>query len=61
METSAKVLEEEHLYTLTSMANLAFTFGFQGRKQVLGRQHPHTTPPLEILNGWQMENMGIRL
>ncbi|OCK88358.1 uncharacterized protein K441DRAFT_589284, partial [Cenococcum geophilum 1.58] len=61
METSVRALGEEHLYTLTSMANLAFTFSFQGRKQVQGPQHPHTTSSLETLNGWQMENMGIRL
>jgi len=61
MEASARVLGEEHLYKLTSMANLAFTFSFQGRKHVLGPQHPHTTLSLETLNGWQMENMGIRL
>lgn len=42
MEASASALEE-HLYTLTSMASLAFTFSFQGRKQALGPQHPHTT------------------
>lgn len=60
MEASARALEE-HLYTLTSMASLAFTFSFQGRKQVLGPQHPHTTSSLETLNGWQMENMGIKL
>jgi hypothetical protein len=53
----ARVLGEEHPYALTSMASLAFTFSFQGRKQVLGPQHPHTTSSLETLNGWQMENM----
>ena len=60
MEASARALEE-HLYTLASMASLAFTFSFQGRKQVLGPQHPPTTSSLETLNGWQMKNMGIKL
>jgi hypothetical protein len=57
METSSRVLGAEHPNTLTSMANLAFTFWNQGRwqeagglevqvmekrKRVLGAEHPST-------------------
>ena len=57
METSKRVLGEEHPDTLTSMANLASTFWNQGRwkeaeelevqvmetfKRVLGEEHPDT-------------------
>ena len=57
METSSRVLGAEHPDTLSSMANLALTFGNQGRwkeaeelfvqvmetsKRVLGAEHPYT-------------------
>ena len=57
METRKRVLGAEHPDTLTSMANLALTYGNQGRwkeaeelevqvmetcKRVLGTEHPHT-------------------
>lgn len=57
METSRRVLGEEHPSTLTSMANLASTYRSQGRwaeaeqmfvqvmetrKRVLGEEHPDT-------------------
>jgi hypothetical protein len=76
METSARVLGEEHPSTLTSMNNLAFTLKSQSRndeaisimekcvqlrKQILGPQHPHTKTSLEALNEWQMENLVIGL
>ena len=57
METSLRVLGQEHPSTLTSMGNLASTYQNQGRwkeaeelfvqvmetfKRVLGQEHPHT-------------------
>ena len=57
MEKAKQVLGDDHPDTLTSIANLAFTYGHQGRwkeaetldvvvmekmKQVLGDDHPHT-------------------
>jgi putative hemolysin len=57
IETSLRVLGEEHSDTLTSMANLASTYWNQGRwkeaeelqakatetcKRVLGEEHPST-------------------
>jgi len=74
METIKRVLGEEHLDTLTSIKNLAFTFKVQGRndeailllekctqlrKKVLGARHPYTTSLLATLNGWQLESMEI--
>ena len=74
MKIQKRVLGEEHPDTLTSMANLAFTFKAQGRndeaislmekffqlrEEVLGPQHPYTTPSLASLNKWQLENMEI--
>jgi hypothetical protein len=67
---------EEHPSTLTSMANLAFTFKFQGRNDEavstngnmlpaaetgLGPQHPYATSSLNALDEWQLEDIEIRL
>jgi len=69
-----RVLGEEHLDTLTSMDNLAFTLKgqdhndkaislmercFQLQKKVLGPQHPYTTSSLKALNEWQLENIEV--
>jgi hypothetical protein len=63
------VLGQEHPDTLTSMANLAFTWKSQGRDekafslinechqlqtQKLGLDHPDTMSSLEALIKWQM-------
>ena len=34
---------------------------FQLRKQVFSPQHPYKISSLKALNGWQLENMEIRL
>jgi hypothetical protein len=72
METSLRVLGEEHPDTLTIMNNLAFTFKGQGRneeaialmkdcvqilKRVLGPEHPSTTSSQAALIAWQMEDL----
>jgi Flp pilus assembly protein TadD len=64
METTKRVLGEEHPYTLTSIANLAFIYSKQGRwkeaeslevqvmettKRVLGEEHPHTLTSMSNL------------
>ena len=69
METSLKVLGQEHPSTLTSMANLAYTWKSQGRdeeaiellgraeelqKQILGSDHHLTIGSTRILYEWQM-------
>ena len=71
METFKRVLGEEHPDTLTSMANLAFTWKEMGRngdalsllqtcsnlrQQVLGVGHPYTMSTLLTLNAWLKEN-----
>ena len=71
-EMRKRVLKEEHPSTLTSMANLAFTWKsqsynkeavllmkncFKRRKKILGPQHPDTEELLETLNEWQRENI----
>jgi len=63
METRKRVLGEEHLYTLTSMGNLASTYRNQGRwkeaeeldvqvmetrKRVLGEEHPSTLTSMGV-------------
>ena len=68
MEVRKRVLGEEHPSTLTSMANLAFTFESQSRSkeaislmnicfklrnQILGPTHPDTETSLEALNEWE--------
>ena len=68
METSRRVLGEEHASTLTSMANLAFTTQGQGRDQEaiilmsecvrlrnrrLGAEHPSTLNASAALAKWQ--------
>ncbi|KAF1831070.1 hypothetical protein BDW02DRAFT_70292 [Decorospora gaudefroyi] len=70
METSKRVLTNEHPDTLTSMANLAFTLQsqarheealalmercFQLRELVLGKQHPNTQSSLNTLSDWRAE------
>ena len=74
METRKRVLGEEHPTTLTSMANLAFTFMTLGkekeafflmqdccrlRDEVLGSLHPHTVLSKATLAAWQLEAMEI--
>ncbi|KAF1836332.1 hypothetical protein BDW02DRAFT_493747, partial [Decorospora gaudefroyi] len=70
METSKRVLTNEHPDTLTSMANLAFMLQsqarheealalmercFQLRELVLGKQHPNTQFSLNTLSDWRAE------
>ncbi|KAF2836644.1 hypothetical protein M501DRAFT_1018536 [Patellaria atrata CBS 101060] len=57
METRKRVLGEEHPDTLTSMANLAFTFKLQ--TQILGPQHPYVISSVATLNQWELENVDI--
>jgi hypothetical protein len=71
METSSRVLREEHPDTLLIMANLAHTWKSQSRneeaillmekclelqKRILGHHHPKTETSLKSLNRWQREN-----
>lgn len=66
MEMRERLLVREHLQTLTTMSNLAFTpisqnrndeaislleTCFQLQEQVLGRHHPYTEASLQALNG----------
>lgn len=68
METRKRVLGEEHPSTLTSMANLAFTWEGKGRlhdalelmrqcvrlrQKVIGPDYPDTQSSLSTLHGWQ--------
>ncbi|CAI9635551.1 unnamed protein product [Alternaria burnsii] len=70
MQTSKRVLSDEHPDTLISMHNLAFTLQslarheealalmercFQLREQVLGKQHPDTQLSLNMLSNWRAE------
>ena len=70
METRKRVLNEEHLNTLMSMGNLAFTLKSQTRyeeaislikkcfelqKRILSPQHPDTKSSLQALNEWKSE------
>jgi DNA polymerase III delta prime subunit len=70
METSKRVLGDEHPDTLTSMHNLAYILWsqslhieaiamiemcFQMRRKVLGEQHPSTQLLLEILDSWRSD------
>ena len=72
IETSVKVLGEEHPDTLTSMHNLAFTWEGQGRDEeaiklmdkcvrlrtnVLGTNHYLTLSSIVALNGWEAERL----
>ncbi|PVH97807.1 hypothetical protein DM02DRAFT_532500 [Periconia macrospinosa] len=74
MELRKRVLGENHLDTITSMANLAFTWKRQGldnkalelmrecfRLQTLslGSDHPHTVSSLSVLNEWETEILGF--
>ncbi|KAL2847247.1 hypothetical protein BJY01DRAFT_212762 [Aspergillus pseudoustus] len=71
METSKTVLGAEHPDTLTSMANLAYTWKSQGRvlealallkescrlrHKVLGPDHPSTREAVNALDDWQGEH-----
>jgi hypothetical protein len=71
METSLRVLGQEHPHTLTSMNNLAFTLKSQGcdvdaielmvkcvrlRKKILGMDHPDSQSSIEALKYWQVED-----
>jgi hypothetical protein len=64
IETSKRILRPEHPDTLTSMGNLASTYGNQGRrkeaeelkvqvmktrKKVLGEEHPNTLTTMNNL------------
>jgi IS1 family transposase len=68
IETTKRVLGDEHPSTLASIVNLAYTLWlwscykeavalielcFQSREQVLGRQHPDTQSSLKTLDGWR--------
>ncbi|KAB8069868.1 hypothetical protein BDV29DRAFT_182039 [Aspergillus leporis] len=72
METSKTVLGAEHPSTLTSMANLAYTWESQGklhdalalmkncselRSKVLGPNHPDARAPPYILSNWKEEHI----
>ena len=67
IETSARVLGEEHPNTLTSLNNLVFTWKSQGRlsdalelmqsclhirQLVLGPGHPNTVSTLSAVTDW---------
>ena len=67
METSLRVLKEEHPDTLTSMANLASTYRNQGRwdeaieliqvvvnlrTKIIGVNHPDTLGAVDLLDEW---------
>jgi len=68
METSSRVLGQEHPSTLTSMNNLAFTYMSQGRRdealatmeqvvalrsRILGADHPYTAGSISALEDWR--------
>jgi hypothetical protein len=70
METSKRVLTNEHPSMLNSMHNLAFTLQsqtcyeealalmercFQLCEQVLGEEHPDTQLSLNVISSWQAE------
>jgi hypothetical protein len=74
MEIRKRVLGAEHPSTLTSMANLAYTWKEQGRDaeaihliaqclavqmRILGADHPNTHNSLATLVEWQTENLNI--
>jgi hypothetical protein len=74
METSRRVLGEEHPDTLTSMNNLALTWKGQGRGAeamklmekcvqlrtlVIGADHPHTLSSSAALIGWQNHDSSV--
>jgi hypothetical protein len=69
METRKRVLGQKHPSTLTSMANLAYTWKSQGRdkeaidlmkeaerlqRDVLGSGHPHSMGSAQTLYEWQI-------
>ncbi|KAF2787606.1 hypothetical protein K505DRAFT_257322, partial [Melanomma pulvis-pyrius CBS 109.77] len=66
-----RVLGEEHPDTLSSIANLAYTWKSQSRneeaillmekcvklqKRILGYHHPDTKVSIKNLNSWQIES-----
>jgi hypothetical protein len=70
MKTRQRVLGKEHLDTLTSMANLAFTLMsqirheeiislmescFELQKRILGPKHLDTKSSLQALHEWESE------
>ncbi|PCG88113.1 Tetratricopeptide-like helical [Penicillium occitanis (nom. inval.)] len=72
MEMRERVLDVEHPYTLSSMANLAFTLKEQGRRaeainllqncerlqmKILGIRHPDTLMTSTALISWQTERL----
>jgi hypothetical protein len=74
LQISKRVLGAEHLDTLRSMHNLAFTWKQSGRysealklmeecvrlqTRFLGNNHPDTLDSNEELLGWQAENLEI--
>jgi len=73
METSLRVLGQEHPSTLTRMANLAWTWKSQDRyteavdlmalcmvlrAKVLGDEHHHTKESVQTLQKWQSLKLG---
>ena len=76
METTKRVLGEEHPDTLTSMANLAFTWKAQGqhakavnlmgecvhlRTRILGANHPNTLSSSAAFTEWQIQEPEVSL
>jgi Tetratricopeptide repeat len=74
MEARKMKLGADHPSTLTSMANLAFTWKSQGRvddainlmeefvilqTQTIGINHPNTSASQIILLGWQTERLRV--
>jgi hypothetical protein len=74
IETSLKVLGEEHPDTLNSMNNLALTWKGQNRNEeavilmsecvrirthMLGNNHPFTLSSIGTLNSWKLEYLDI--
>jgi len=75
METTKRVLSDEHPHTLTSMANLASTYRNQGRwneakklevqvietrKRVLSDEHPHTLTSMANLAATWHQRTGTK-
>lgn len=75
METRKMKLAADHPFTLTSMANLAFTFESTGRRsqaidllrtcvtkqqRILGPAHPDTISNSDTLLAWETEYLAIK-
>jgi hypothetical protein len=74
LETRKRVLGEKHPDTLTSIANLAFTWKSQKRdvedlelmkaclllrKQKLGAEYPDTISSIEALSEWEIATLTV--